>query len=60
MDRVFHHDDSMYVAVNKVYTKADGVAYSDKECKVSIDAETLGSPQIPPQFLQGNRRLHPS
>ena len=41
MDRVFHHDDSMYVAVNKVYTKADGVAYSDAECKVSIDAETL-------------------
>lgn len=41
MDRVFHHDDSMYVAANKVYTKDDGVAYSDAECKVSINAETL-------------------
>lgn len=41
MDRVFHHDDSMYVAVNKVYTKTDGIAYSDTECKTSIDAETL-------------------
>lgn len=41
MDRVFHHDDSMYVVANKVYTKADGIAYSDTECKTSIDAETL-------------------
>lgn len=41
MDRVFHHDDSMYVVGTKVYTKADGVAYSDSECKNSINAETL-------------------
>lgn len=41
MDRVFHHDDSMYVVGTKVYTKADGIAYSDSECKNPINAETL-------------------
>lgn len=41
MDRVFHHDDSMYVVGTKVYTKADGIAYSDSECKNTINAETL-------------------
>lgn len=41
MDKVFHHDNSMYVVGTKVYTKTDGVAYEDSACTTSIDAETL-------------------
>ena len=27
MDRIFHHDDTMYEAATKVYVKSDGYAY---------------------------------
>ena len=30
MDRIFHHDDTMYEAATKVYVKTDGYAYSDR------------------------------
>lgn len=41
MERIFHHDDTMYEASIKVYVKTDGYAYSDKECKNKISAEVL-------------------
>lgn len=41
MDRIYHHDDTMYVVGTKVYTKADGFAYMDSGCKTKISAEDL-------------------
>ena len=40
MDRIFHHDDTMYEAATKVYAKTDGYAYleSDFQTKVTSDA----------------------
>ena len=31
MDRIFHHDDTMYEAATKIYAKTDGFAYLDQE-----------------------------
>lgn len=41
MDRIFHHDDTMYEAATKVYVKTDGYAYSDSKCTVKIPADVL-------------------
>ena len=35
MDRIFHHDDTMYEA------ETDGYAYSDSKCTVKIPADVL-------------------
>lgn len=41
MDRIYHHDDTMYVVGTKVYTKTDGFAYSDEKCTDKISADVL-------------------
>lgn len=41
MDRIFHHDDTMYEAATKVYAKSDGYAYEDSKCTVKILPEVL-------------------
>lgn len=41
MDRIYHHDDTMYVVGTKVYAKTDGYAYADEKCTVKISAEVL-------------------
>lgn len=42
MNRVFHHDDTMYEAATKVYAKAeDAYAYADEACTEKIPAEVL-------------------
>lgn len=42
MDRIFHHDDTMYEAATKVYAKVDDVyAYADSDCTVKISADNL-------------------
>lgn len=41
MDRIFHHDDTMYEASTKVYVKTDGYAYEDSKCTVKITADVL-------------------
>lgn len=41
MDRIYHHDDSMYVVGTKVYVKTDGFAYEDSKCTNKISAEVL-------------------
>lgn len=41
MDRIYHHDDTMYVVGTKVYTKTDGYAYAEADCKTKISAEVL-------------------
>ena len=43
MDRIYHHDDTMYVAGTKVYvsSKNDGFAYADSKCTEKIKAEVL-------------------
>lgn len=44
MDRVFHHDDTMYEAATKVYvspTSSDIYAYADSACTVKLTAEVL-------------------
>lgn len=41
MDRIFHHDDTMYEAATKVYVKSDGYAYYEKETKTKVPAAVL-------------------
>ena len=42
MDRIYHHDDTMYAAATKIYVKSgDAYAYADSEKKVKIKAEVL-------------------
>ena len=41
MDKIYHHDDSMYTIGTKVYVKTDGYAYADKKCTVKISASDL-------------------
>lgn len=42
MDRIFHHDDTMYEAATKVYAKSgDSYVYADKKCTVKIPADQL-------------------
>lgn len=44
MERIFHHDDTMYEAATKVFvsTKSnDTYAYSDEACTQKINTETL-------------------
>ena len=42
MDRIFHHDDTMYEAATKVYAKAsDSYAYADSDYTVKIPADVL-------------------
>ena len=41
MDRIYHHDDTMYVFGTKVYAKTDGFAYADVDCTIKISAEDL-------------------
>ena len=42
MDRIYHHDDTMYVAATKIYVKSGDVyAYADSEKKVKIKAKVL-------------------
>lgn len=41
MDRIYHHDDTMYVVGTKVYDNADGFAYMDSGYKTKISAEDL-------------------
>lgn len=41
MNKIYHHDDTMYVVANKVYVKTDGFAYEDSECTIKISAEML-------------------
>lgn len=41
MDRIFHHDDTMYEAATKVYAKSDGYAYYESDCKTKVPADVL-------------------
>lgn len=42
MDRIYHHDDTMYVATTKIYVKSgDTYAYADSAKKEKIKAEVL-------------------
>lgn len=41
MDRIFHHDDTMYEAATKVYAKADGYAYLEPDFKTKIPADVM-------------------
>ena len=41
MDRIFHHDDTMYEAATKVYAKTDGYAYLEKDYKTKVSAAVL-------------------
>lgn len=41
MERIYHHDDTMYVVGTKVFVKTDGYAYADSEYKTKISAEIL-------------------
>ena len=41
MDRIFHHDDTMYEAATKVYAKADGYAYLESDFKTKIPADVM-------------------
>jgi len=41
MDRVFHHDDTMYEAATKVYVKTDGYAYLESDFKTKVSADVL-------------------
>lgn len=41
MDRIFHHDDTMYEAATKVYVKSDGYAYLEKGFKTKVSADVL-------------------
>lgn len=42
MDRIYHHDDTMYVAATKIYVKSgDTYAYADSAKKEKIKAEVL-------------------
>lgn len=41
MDRIFHHDDTMYEAATKVYVKSDSYAYLEKGSKTKVSADVL-------------------
>lgn len=41
MERVFHHDDTMYEAATKVYAKTDGFAYLEADYKTKVPADVL-------------------
>ena len=41
MDRIFHHDDTMYEAATKVYVKSDGYAYLEVGFKTKVSADVL-------------------
>ena len=41
MERVFHHDDTMYEAATKVYAKSDGYAYLEEDFKTKVPADIL-------------------
>ena len=41
MDRIFHHDDTMYEAGTKVYVKSDGYAYLEEDFKTKVPADVL-------------------
>ena len=41
MDRIFHHDDTMYEAATKVYVKSDGYAYLEEGFKTKVPADVL-------------------
>lgn len=41
MDRIFHHDDTIYEAATKVYAKADGYAYFEADYKTKVPADVL-------------------
>ena len=41
MDRIFHHDDTMYEAGTKVYVKSDGYAYLEESFKTKVPADVL-------------------
>ncbi len=41
MDRIFHHDDTMYEAATKVYVKSDGYAYLEEDFKTKVSADIL-------------------
>lgn len=41
MDRIFHHDDTMYEAATKVYVKSDGYAYLEEDFKTKVPADVL-------------------
>ena len=41
MERIFHHDDTMYEAGTKVYVKSDGYAYLEESFKTKVPADVL-------------------
>lgn len=41
MDRIYHHDDTMYEAATKVYAKSDGYAYLENDFKTKISADVM-------------------
>ena len=41
MDRIYHHDDTMYEAATKVYAKSDGYAYLESDFKTKISADVM-------------------
>ena len=41
MDRIFHHDNTMYEAGTKVYVKSDGYAYLEESFKTKVPADVL-------------------
>ena len=41
MERIFHHDDTMYEAATKVYAKTDGYAYLEPEFVTKISADVI-------------------
>ena len=48
MDRIFHHDDTMYEAATKVYAKTDGFAYFHSDFKTNVP-----TPVIEDMFVRG-------
>lgn len=41
MDRIFHHNDTMYEAASKLYVKSDGYAYLESDFKTKVSADVL-------------------
>lgn len=41
MERLFHHDDTMYEAATKVYAKSDGYAYLESDFQTKISADVM-------------------
>ena len=41
MDRVFHHDYTMYEAATKVYAKTDGFAYFESDFKTKVPTPVM-------------------